>query len=104
MKDHKPFTFAGLWEEWKPPEGDPLRTCTIITCAANDMLKPYHERMPVILPADVRWLWLDTDARIPELQSWLVPYTAGEMACHPVARLVNKPDVDAPECIAPLAG
>jgi putative SOS response-associated peptidase YedK len=102
LKDHKPFTFAGVWEEWKAPEGEPLRTCTIITCPANETLKPYHERMPVILPEDIRWLWLDPAARTPQLQSWLRPYPAGEMSCHPVARLVNKPDVDSPECIVPL--
>ena len=47
--------------------------------------------MPVILPADLRWLWLDPAARAPELQSWLKPYPAEEMAWHEVSRLVNKP-------------
>ncbi len=104
LKDHKPFTFAGLWEEWKPSEGEPLRTCTIITCEANDTLKTYHERMPVILPADLRWLWLDPAAQAPELQSWLKPYPAEEMAWHEVSRLVNKPDMDSAELIAHLGG
>jgi putative SOS response-associated peptidase YedK len=105
LKDHKPFTFAGLWEEWLPKEGgEALRTCTIITTAANEVLKQYHERMPVILPADVRWLWLDPSARVPELQSWLKPYPAGEMAWHEVSRLVNKPGVDSSELIAPAGG
>jgi len=104
LKDHKPFTFAGLWEEWQPPEGELLRTCTIITCAANDVLKQYHERMPVILPADIRWLWLDPAAKAPELQSWLKPYPSDGMAWHEVAKLVNKPDADVPECVAAVAG
>jgi putative SOS response-associated peptidase YedK len=102
MKDHKPFTFAGLWEEWQPKEGELLRTCTIITCAANDVLKQYHERMPVILPADVRWLWLDPAAKVPELQSWLKPYTADQMAWHEVTKQVNKPEMDTSELIAPV--
>jgi putative SOS response-associated peptidase YedK len=102
LKDHKPFTFAGLWEEWQPKEGEPLRTCTIITCVANETLSTYHERMPVIVPADVRWLWLDPAARAPELQSWLKPYPAEEMAWHEVSRLVNKPGLDSAELIAPV--
>jgi putative SOS response-associated peptidase YedK len=103
LKDHKAFTFAGLWEEWQPKEGgDLLLTCTIITCAANDVLKQYHERMPVILPTDIRWLWLDPAAKAPELQSWLKPYPSDEMAWHEVSRLVNKPDMDTAELIAPL--
>jgi len=105
LKDHKPFTFAGLWEEWQPKEGgELLRTCTIITCGANETLMPYHERMPVILPADVRWLWLDPAAKAPELQSWLKPYPSDEMGWHEVSRLLNKPDKDSAELIAPSGG
>jgi putative SOS response-associated peptidase YedK len=51
MKDERPFTFAGLWENWKDPEsGDWLRTCTIITGEPNELVAQIHPRMPVILP------------------------------------------------------
>jgi putative SOS response-associated peptidase YedK len=55
--DRRPFAFAGLWETWSKGE-TPLDTCTVITTPANDMMKPLHDRMPVILdPADyARWL------------------------------------------------
>jgi putative SOS response-associated peptidase YedK len=50
MKDGRPFTFAGLWENWKDPEsGEWLRTCTIIT-GPNELVAQIHPRMPVILP------------------------------------------------------
>ena len=49
MKDGRPFTFAGLWENWKDPEsGEWLRTCTIITGEPNELIAQIHPRMPVI--------------------------------------------------------
>jgi len=51
MKDGRPFTFAGLWENWKDPEsGEWLRTCTIITGEPKELVAQIHPRMPVILP------------------------------------------------------
>src|SRR5262249_48591140 len=44
------FAFAGLWEAWRPPSGPPLLTCALLTAAANDVVKPVHGRMPLILP------------------------------------------------------
>lgn len=63
--DGAPMVFAGLWELWHDPakpedeDAEPLRTCTIVTTDANDLLAPIHDRMPVVLsPAD--WdVWLD---------------------------------------------
>jgi putative SOS response-associated peptidase YedK len=43
------FTLAGIWAEWRDPNGIVVRTCSIVTCAANEQMKPYHDRMPVIL-------------------------------------------------------
>jgi putative SOS response-associated peptidase YedK len=48
MKDRRPFTFAGLWENWKDPEsGEWLRTCTIITGKPNELVAQIHPRMPI---------------------------------------------------------
>ncbi|MFO0898004.1 MAG: SOS response-associated peptidase [Pirellulales bacterium] len=46
--DDQPFAFAGLWEWWK---GNVLEiaSCTIITTEANELMRPLHDRMPVIL-------------------------------------------------------
>ena len=57
----RPFAFAGLWEFWRSPEGEEVRTCTIITCEANELVKPVHERMPVMLSEDDLWAWLSQD-------------------------------------------
>jgi putative SOS response-associated peptidase YedK len=57
-RDGQPMAFAGLWEGWRAPDGEVLRSYTIITTTANATLAALHERMPVILePADwPRWL------------------------------------------------
>jgi len=58
-KDAGLFAFAGLWERWQPPEGEPVESCTVITTAADAVMQPLHDRMPVILPPDSFTPWLD---------------------------------------------
>lgn len=95
------FAFAGIWERWAPPEGEPLFSCAIVTTAANAFMAPIHARMPVILPAEAEDLWLDPAAGEDALRALLVPY-AGEMAAHPVSTLVNSPRNNLPECVLPF--
>lgn len=104
MRDGSPFAFAGLWEQWRAHDGPPVETCTILTTEPSELLRPIHDRMPVILdPAD--WeLWLDPAVREPDrLLPLLRPYTADKMEAYPVGQLVNNPANDLPDCIAPLA-
>ncbi len=98
----KPFTFAGLWETWRDPQGQTLRSCTIITCQANERVALIHERMPVILPPETRWQWLDPGMKPAALNHMLVPYPSGEMAHYPVSAAVNSPATDLPSLISPL--
>ncbi len=98
--DKKPFAFAGLWETWKAPEGDVIRSCTIITCAANEVVAPVHERMPVMLSGDALWQWLEP-ASVDHLQEMLKPYPAEWMTAVPISRLVNNVKLDSPELVAP---
>lgn len=104
------FAFAGLWERWTVPQeialttslaefepGDAIETCTILTTAANEIVAPLHDRMPVILPPEAfdRWLAGET---VP-----FDPYPPETMAVHPVSTLVNKPANDDPRCVEPVA-
>src|SRR4029078_760571 len=57
--DGKPLAFAGLWDRWHSPAGETLERMTIVTTAANDIMRRLHERMPVILPPEHFALWLD---------------------------------------------
>ena len=104
MKEKEVFGFAGLWEEWLDKQtGELLETCTIITTEANEVLKPVHERMSVILKPQSYDEWLDVKVKDTEkLQKLLVSYPAKEMDSHTVSRSVNIPDVDSAELIKPL--
>ena len=104
LKDKTIFGFAGLWEERLDKEtGELTETCTIITTEANEVLKPIHERMPVILISEHYDFWLDEKVKDTEkLKNLLVPYPAKEMDSHAVSRSVNSPAADSEELTAPL--
>lgn len=104
-KDRQPFAFAGLWARWKPKDGsgDPLDTFTILTTDSNDLIRPLHDRMPVILDRTNFDLWLDPQVEDRDrLLPLLVPYDGSVMETVPVSRVVNSPAYDQPDCIAPL--
>ena len=104
MKDDAPFLFAALWERWRSVDGVELQTCALITTTPNEVVRPLHDRMPVILPPDKVDQWLDPASQEPEpLQALLVSYAAEAMSGTPVSPQVNKVTVDGPECIAPVA-
>ena len=104
MKDRKPFAFAGLWDEWHSPEGDSLRTCTIITTEPNDLMSALHNRMPVILEPKDYDLWLDPAPQTPDnLLHLIKPFATDKMSAYPVSTLVNKPTNDIPEGVVPAS-
>ena len=103
MKFQKPFGFAGLYETWHSSEGHEIRSCTIITTEANDLLRPVHDRMPVILPKEDEDEWLDPAVHDKNrLRALLRPYPAGKMKAHDVSPRVNTPANDSPDNIKPL--
>jgi putative SOS response-associated peptidase YedK len=99
--DRKPFAFAGLWEIWKPAEGDFIRSCTIITCAANEVVSSVHERMPVILSGEQMWKWLEPGS--PEtLMGFLQPYPAKGMSAYAISKAVNDANRESPDLVKGL--
>ena len=102
LSSGEPFAFAGLWETWRSPDGQPLASCTIITTTPNAVMEPVHNRMPVILPRDVEGAWLDsTGARsAAELKELLAPYAGSDLEVYEVSKLVNSPRNDTPEVLA----
>ena len=103
LQDERPFAFAGLYERWESPGGDILKTCTIITTAANSLVEPIHERMPVMLAPQDYARWLDPSfGTIDSLQALLAPYPADRMKVYPVSSLVNSPKNDRLECQQPI--
>lgn len=77
----RPFGFAGLYEIWTSPEGEPIRTSTIITTRPNELVRSIHDRMPVIVPKDKERQWIDPLNHDREmLLSLLKPYPPDEMS------------------------
>jgi putative SOS response-associated peptidase YedK len=102
LKSGDPFGFAGLWESWRSPEDQTILSCTIITTEPNALVKPIHNRMPVILDPEAYDMWLDPGEQTPDrLGPWLRPYPASEMTAFPVSTLVNSPSNDVPACVVP---
>jgi len=103
LKSREPFAFAGLWDYWKPRNGEGIVSCSIITTEPNSMMAPIHNRMPVILKHEAEEFWLDRTVEDTDLLSdLLAPYPSDEMEAYEVSRLVNSPDNDVPECVVPV--
>jgi putative SOS response-associated peptidase YedK len=103
LKSRQPFAFAGLWEQWKPPEGDTIESCTILTTEPNELMRPIHDRMPVVLPAEAYPQWLDPTVQdVDSLKTLLRPYPSEDLIAYPVSTLVNNPRHDVPECLEPV--
>jgi putative SOS response-associated peptidase YedK len=98
--DRAPFAFAGLWARWTGPDGQELRTCTIVTTAANVVVRDVHDRMPVMLPdAAAEQAWLDPGTGAPELRMLLAPLDPALTARRAVGPAVNDARHDAPDCL-----
>src|SRR5262249_43347037 len=97
LADGRPFAFAGLWERWDRG-GEPVESCTILTTAANAVVRPVHDPLPVLLrPGDFA-AWLDPLGSPAGLQALLRPYPAEGMEARAVSRRVNSPRNEGPEC------
>jgi putative SOS response-associated peptidase YedK len=102
QKDQALFGMAGLWEVWHSPDGDEIRSCTILTTEANDFMKSFHHRMPVILHPDDYAFWLSsTEQPPPALQALMKPYAA-ELKAYSVSKAVNRVSNDLPTLIEPF--
>lgn len=98
-----PMTFAGLWDQWRRPDGTLLKSFAIITTTANELLAPLHDRMPVVLAPD-RWPgWLGEKAAADgELKAMLKPYPGTAMAFWPVDRRIGNVRNDSADLFARL--
>ncbi|RJX35345.1 MAG: SOS response-associated peptidase [Desulfarculus sp.] len=104
-KDRQPFALAGLWDAWPRPEGGQLKTFTIITVAANRLVKAIHERMPAILAPEDEAAWLDPGQSDPAaLHELLRPCPDEWLEAFPVSPRVNSPAQEGPELIEPQKG
>jgi putative SOS response-associated peptidase YedK len=99
--DGELFAFAGLWSIWHGEDDQTLRTCTILTTAANPTIAPLHDRMPIILAREHEQAWLDTGTQPDALTAILGGLEPANTALHRVGAAVNDARYDGPECLAP---
>jgi len=106
-EDGQTLALAGIWSTWREPDApegaEPLRTFSIVTTAANEILAPIHDRMPVIIPEDAWARWLGAEPVDPsELQGLLVPAPVAGLMRFPVARYVSDVRNDGPILVEPI--
>jgi putative SOS response-associated peptidase YedK len=94
------FAFAGLWSIWHGDEDRTVRSCTILTRAANDAISSLHDRMPIILAPDCEAAWLDASTPRSGLEELLDGLPADGTALRAVGPAVNDARYDGPECLA----
>jgi putative SOS response-associated peptidase YedK len=96
------FAFAGVWAELeRRGSDDVLHSCALITCPPNELIRPVHNRMPVVLDPEAEAAWLDPERPTEELLGLLVPAPEDALAAREVSDLVNDVRKDGPELIAP---
>lgn len=97
------FAFAGLWSRWRDPlTSDPYETFTVITTQPNELVKPIHDRMPVILPKEAEKAWLTHDVPVADLLKLLNPYPEDDMHKFRVSTDVNNVRNNREDIILPL--
>lgn len=103
---HRPegglFLFAGLYESWQPKPDEWLRTFTIVTTEANNLIAPVHDRMPVILDEEAIDEWLHPGTKPERLLQLLAPIADDFLVATAVSQRVNSVKNDDPSCLQPL--
>ncbi len=98
QKDQRPFALAGIWDQHEYPGGHVVDSCSILTTAADKLMRPIHHRMPLILPEADWQFWLTIDPKkSDELNKLLKPDTNDLLQAWPVSREVNSTICDRPE-------
>ncbi|AIM15019.1 SOS response-associated peptidase [Neobacillus sedimentimangrovi] len=100
LKSDSLFGMAGIWEQWKSPNGKSVFTCSIITTTPNELMIDIHNRMPVILKREDEKAWLDPTIKDTKLlKEFLVPFDPNQMEAYQVSSLVNSPKNNSIELI-----
>jgi putative SOS response-associated peptidase YedK len=97
------FALAGLWDQWKSPDGQIIESCTILTTTPNSLVADMHDRMPVIVTPDKYEVWVDPDVTdFDAIRDILKPYDGDQMRRYPVSTKLNNSQNEGAECAAPV--
>ena len=95
------FAFAGLWDRWKDPTGQWIKSCSILTTTPNAVTSAVHDRMPVIIATDDYDQWLDPGmTNVKAVSRMLKPYDPRQMRSYPISSRINYVANDDAECSA----
>jgi putative SOS response-associated peptidase YedK len=104
LADRGLMALAGLWENWRSPAGEWVRSFAIITTTPNELCGQLHNRMPVVLKPGAWPVWLgEESADASALKALLAPISSGEMTCWPVSVRVGNVKNNDPSLIEPIA-
>lgn len=100
-RDGAPLVFAGVWQDWER-DGQTIRSCALVTCAANEATAKVHHRMPVILEQEDWAKWLGEEGH--GAARLLRPAESSVLRFHRVDTAVNSNRAEGPGLIAEVAG
>ena len=104
LADRRLMATAGLWETWRSPQGERIRSFTIVTTKPNELCAELHNRMPAVLKPDMWPAWLgEQPATVRDLKAMLAPYPSEDMICWPVSQHVGNVKNNDPSLIEPIA-
>ncbi len=91
-KDSQPFWLAGIWNRWMNSEGSELETCCVLTTQSNELIRPFHNRMPVIIPNGLEEDWIapvKDGTELKELEAMFAGWNPDNWMAQP---LIARPD------------
>jgi putative SOS response-associated peptidase YedK len=98
FNDESQFAFGGIWDQRRGDEQS-IKSCAIITTAANELVGALHDRMPAILEPDSYEVWLNPKTDPVALKKLLAPFPASKMKTHSVSSAVNSPENDSAQLL-----
>ncbi len=102
MPDASMFAFGGLWERWYPEPDEPVDTFTILTTTPNRLMKPIHERQPVIIDSKGYERWLDPKASADEVTEMTTPIGDDRLEGWPVSNAAKSPANKGESLVEPI--
>ena len=92
-KDYKTFWLGGIWSKCSSPEGSDLETFCVLTTKPNDLVKPLHHRMPVVVPNGYEEEWTEKVKDAYELKG-LLPILRGWSSDGWIVEQIKKKEID----------
>ena len=103
LSDRRIMALAGLWENWKSPAGEWVRSFAIVTTEPNELCAELHNRMPVILAPEAWPAWLGEEpANEAQLKALLTPYPSDDIICWQVSARVGSVKNNDPSLVEPI--